>query len=282
MLATKEIERAVIWACKQEVSALKPGNVNYLSGIGAMQMQDFIKSADAIAPVLAQTGLSVGNMILQAIIATRQVVSFNTNLGIVLLFAPLCKAVQNCSVHTSLPTSLAITLNNLSVEDARQCYQAVRLAEPGGMGLKPKQDINSEPTVTLKQAMVLAKDDDTIAAQYCNNYQQIWQSVLPNLVSAIKNGENVAWASTFAYLKLLVNMPDSLICRKYGMRCAQKVMVKAKEITDKVCKNKRLSDFEADIVSWDNELKQKGVNPGTTADMVAAALLVCAFERSLS
>ncbi len=281
MLTTAQIEHSVIWACKQEVYAPKPGNVNCFSGSDTMQAQDFINSAYAIAPVMAHNNLSVGNMILQAITATRRVVNCNTNLGIVLLFAPMCKAVQRCHHIDGLPMLLADVLNNLSVDDTRKCYQAIRLAAPGGMGLQAQQDINNEPDITLKEAMALAKNYDTIAAQYLNNYQQIWQLTLPSFISAIKSGENVVWACNFAYLSLLAEMLDSLICRKYGIECAQEVMFKAKEITNKLCKNKPLSYFEADIISLDTELKQKRINPGTTADMTAIALLVYAFGQAL-
>ena len=282
MLTTQQIEQSIIWACKQEVSAPKPGNVNCFSGGHNMQVQDFIDSAHAIAPILAQTNLSVGEMILQAITATRTVVDCNTNLGIVLLFAPLCKAIQACEDIEQLPIELEKILNDLSQQDAIACYQAIRLAEAGGLGISKQQDINNEPTVTLKQAMALAKDHDSIAAQYLNNYQEIWRIGLLNLTSAINCGESVEWATAFAYLKLLSALPDSLICRKQGVECAHEVQKKAKELVDFSLENNQLSNFKVQLSSWDNELKQKAINPGTTADLTATTLLVYAFEQALS
>ncbi|NQZ52684.1 MAG: triphosphoribosyl-dephospho-CoA synthase [Piscirickettsiaceae bacterium] len=281
MLNTKQIQQCIIWACENEVSAPKPGNVNCFSGGHNMEVQDFINSAHAIAPVLAQPNINVGDMILQAITATRTVVNCNTNLGIVLLFAPLCRAMQNCHTFEQLPEELAKILQNLTVDDAEKCYQAIRLAEAGGLGKYEQQDINRLPTVTLREAMALAQNRDSIAAQYLNNYHEIFHLGLPNLVAAINCGESVEWASAFAYLMLLSHIPDSLIHRKHGLECAQRVMEQAKSISGKVINNNRLSEFESDISQWDNTLKQEAINPGTSADLTAATLLIYAFEQAL-
>ena len=282
MLTVEQIEQCVAWACEKEVSAPKPGNVNCFSGGHNMQVADFIKSAHAIAQSLSQPDRPVGQMILQAIKATRTVVDCNTNLGIVLLFAPLCKAIQHCNHIEQLPIELEKVLNNLSIEDAIDCYQAIRLAEAGGLGTSDQQDINNEPTITLKDAMFLAKDYDSIAAQYINNYQDIWQIGVPNLTSAINCGESVVWAGAFAYLNLLSVLSDTLICRKQGMECAKEVQSKASELIDFSLEINQLSNFESQIISWDNELKQRAINPGTTADLTATTLLVYAFEQALS
>jgi len=59
-------------------------------------------------------------------------------------------------------------------------------------------------------------------------------------------------------------------------------MKEAQRLAQKMNGNKKLSHFKADIVLWDKELKRKAINPGTTADMTAAILLVYAFEQALS
>jgi triphosphoribosyl-dephospho-CoA synthase len=130
--------------------------------------------------------------------------------------------------------------------------------------------------------MEYAQDKDAIAAQYLNNYHEILDLGLTNLTLSINCGESVEWASAFAYLNLLSAMPDSLIIRKQGMDCANVVMKEAQRLAQKMNGNKKLSHFKADIILWDKELKQKAINPGTTADMTAAILLVYAFEQALS
>lgn len=282
MLSEAEIRNAVYWACEQEVMAPKPGNVNCFSDGHNMATKDFIKSAEAIAPIMAIPDLSVGERILQSIQVTRGVVDCNTNLGIVLLFAPLCSAIQTCDKFSNLPTALQKVLASLTVEDARLCYQAIRLAEAGGMGKSQQQDISDEPTVTLLEAMELAQNHDQIALQYVNNFQDIWQISLPALTNALNSGESVVWATAFAYLKLLSAAPDSLICRKQSVELANAVTEKAKQLVFQMNKNSKLNAYITELTAWDKELKQKAINPGTTADLVATTLLLHAFQQGLS
>ena len=241
LLSQATLQQCIIWACEQEVLAPKPGNVNGYNDGHNMQVVDFIKSAHAIAPALTQTNSSVGQRILAAIEATQAVVNCNTNLGIVLLFAPLCVAIEQCDDLEQLPEQLEHVLKNLTVQDAQDCYQAIRLAHAGGLGNVAEHDVNSVPNITLLQAMNEAKDRDTIAAQYLNNYHEIRTIGLENLTSAIICGESVEWATTFAYLKLLSNIPDTLIIRKQSFETADKVSSKAKLFLNIINKNKALS-----------------------------------------
>lgn len=282
MLSESDIENAVFWACDQEVMAPKPGNVNCFSDGHNMAVEDFIRSAKAIAPVMANPKLSVGERILQSILATRAVVDCNTNLGIVLLFAPLCTAIQHCDNFSKFPETLRHVLTSLTVEDAKLCYQAIRIAEAGGMGTSDQQDISEEPTVTLLQAMEMAQQRDQIALQYVSNFRVLWQLGLPALTNALNSGESVEWATAFAYLKLLSDAPDSLICRKQSVELATAVTEKAKQLVFQMNKNSKLDAYITELTAWDNELKQKAINPGTTADLVATTLLLHAFQQRLS
>ncbi len=282
MLNQTTMAEAITWACITEVSSPKPGNVNLYSDGHNMSVQQFIDSAHAIAPILSNPAYSVGESILKSVEATKKVAHCNTNLGIILLFAPLCAAMRQIDHFDALIPQLKSTLNQLTNNDADNAYQAIRLAEAGGLGQSNEQDIFSPPTVTLKQAMKLAKNRDAIALQYCNNYMQVFEIGLPHLTKSINCGESVEWACAFAYLNLLTVLPDSLICRKYSLACAMKIQDKATHTLNKLNGNKRLSQIEAEITLWDKELKQKAINPGTTADLTAATLLVYAFSQALS
>lgn len=282
MLSTKQIEQCIIWACVNEVNAPKPGNVNCFSDAKDMQVKDFINSAHAIAPILSNAMLSVGEMILQSILATRQVVDTNTNLGIVLLFAPLCKAAQQATNFDELQVKLAIVLKNLTVDDAIKAYEAIRTAQAGGMGKALDQDIDDTPSVTLLDAMEIAENYDSIAAQYTNNFNDVYEMGVQKLTDALICGESIEWATTFAYLTLINNIPDSLISRKYGSDCAKSVSNKAQKILENLQKNNVLSPSKDEVLTWDKELKKKAINPGTSADLTAATLLVYALRQSLS
>jgi triphosphoribosyl-dephospho-CoA synthase len=247
-----------------------------------MVMKDFINSAHAIAPIMAKPNLSVGVRILESIQATRCVVSCNTNLGIVLLFAPLCQAVQSCETFDELPERLQVVLNNLTVEDAINCYEAIRMAEAGGLGKQDQQDISAVPTITLLEAMDLAKNYDQIAEQYVNNFKMLWDLSLPSLTKAINSGETVEWATAFAYLKLLSKALDSLISRKQSTALATKVSERAKQFVIQIEETGNLETHFDALTHWDKELKEKAINPGTSADLIAATLLLYKFKQQLS
>ncbi len=282
MLSESDLKDAVFWACEQEVSAPKPGNVNVISDGHNMVVEDFINSAHAIAPVMAKPDLTVGERILQSIQATRRVVDCNTNLGIVLLFAPLCQAVQSCETFNELPERLQVVLNNLTVDDAINCYQAIRLAEAGGLGKQDQQDISAVPTITLLEAMDLAKNRDQIAQQYINNFNTLWDLTLPSLTKAINSGESVEWATAFAYLKLLSKALDSLISRKQSTALATKVSERAKQFVIQIEETGNVETHFDALTHWDKELKEKAINPGTSADLIAATLLLYKFKQLLS
>ena len=110
-----------------EIKAFKPGNVSIYSAGHGMCYGDFATSADCIAPILAQAGLSVGERILSSVQATRQAVDCNTNLGIVLLFAPLCHSYLRGAGE--LQKNLKLTLKRLTVNDFQQVFKAIQVAK---------------------------------------------------------------------------------------------------------------------------------------------------------
>src|ERR1700723_2922340 len=79
-------------ACIFEATARKAGNVHRFRDFDDLGYVDFLTSAAAIGPVFDDIRGSLGKTILQAVKATRAVVATNTNLGIVLLLAPLVHA----------------------------------------------------------------------------------------------------------------------------------------------------------------------------------------------
>src|SRR5438128_9084707 len=83
-------------ACIWEATARKPGNVHRFRDFADTTYLDFVHSAIAIAPVLGSaTERCLGATVLEAIRATRSLTRTNTNLGIVLLLAPLAAVPNN-------------------------------------------------------------------------------------------------------------------------------------------------------------------------------------------
>src|SRR5205823_6491464 len=140
--------------------------------------RDFVVSAEAIAPILARTAeLGVGTAILGAVVATQKRVGRNTNLGVVLLLAPLAAVPRG----VRLTDGIRDVLKGLSQDDAELAYRAIRLAHPGGMGQVEEQDIAGPPTMTLLEVMRLASDRDLVARQYAENFSLVLDFGMPYL-----------------------------------------------------------------------------------------------------
>ncbi len=141
-----------------------------------LRYDDFVLSAAAIAgPLDQERAQGVGATVYAAIAATRRVVSTNTNLGIVLLLAPLAGVPDGVDLAAGVEAVLAAT----TVADASLVYRAIRLAQPGGMGEVPEQDLGSEPSVTLRAVMSLAAERDLVARQYQNGFHHVLYEALP-------------------------------------------------------------------------------------------------------
>jgi triphosphoribosyl-dephospho-CoA synthase len=268
-----------------ELQAIKPGNVHLFADGHGMTVHDFIKSADATAELISHAGLTVGERILQAVKATQSVVGMNTNLGLILLCAPLVHAALSPSTELDLAQNLARVLDELSVDDGALTAQAILLAKPAGLGSATKHDVQAEIGVNLKQLMLAAADRDFIAWQYANNYDTIFCDALPRFFTAKQAWQDQAkvnsevWAATAVYLAFLARHPDSHIVRKHGIDIAQAVCLEAQAIEADYAKTDNPKLMQTPLLKWDASLKQRGINPGTSADLTVATLLAYQLQQ---
>src|SRR5262249_41298175 len=194
-------------ACIWEATARKAGNVHRFADFGDVTYLDFILSAAAIAPVMAAASeRGVGQTILDAVVATRRVARGNTNLGSILLLAPLAAVRPGDDLRSGVKQ----VLSGLDVEDARLAYKAIRLAAPGGLGHADAQDVAETPTVGLRQAMALATDRDLIARQYSVNFQDVFDTGVPALETGLQSG-SLENAIVGCHLHWMGAFPDTLI-----------------------------------------------------------------------
>jgi triphosphoribosyl-dephospho-CoA synthase len=290
------IERAracFLRACWLDVAVRKPGNVSQASPGHGMQASMFIASAKAAAGALFEPGLRVGGRIEAAVEATWAVAGCNTNLGILLLCAPIALAMeQNPAAATpaALRASLESVLATLDIDDARAAYRAIARAHPGGLGSAPEEDVHDAPSVDLRAAMTLAADRDLIARQYRDGFADLFALAFQALLHEAAFGkapveaEVPPDAATVAlvqrlYLACLSAFPDSHIVRKHGERVAQTVMTAAQAWRERSGDGSAL-DADPEFAAWDVSLKAASVNPGTSADFTVAALLLSGWIRS--
>jgi triphosphoribosyl-dephospho-CoA synthase len=258
-------------ACIWEATARKAGNVHRFADFTDVTYLDFLLSGAAIAPVLETArGRSVGETVLECIRATRRMVRTNTNLGIVLLLAPLAAVAED----TDLRSGVAHLLAALDVQDSRHVYEAIRLAVPGGLGDAPKQDVREEPTLALRDAMALAADRDLIARQYANEFAEIFDDGAPFLRRALDEMGSLEAAIIRTHLHLMADHADTLILRKRGIAEAQESARRARQVLDAGWPHgPEGRDAFTALDAW---LRAEGHqrNPGATADVVTACLFV--------
>jgi triphosphoribosyl-dephospho-CoA synthase len=296
---------AFLRACRLDVAVRKPGNVSLASAGHRMQAVMFLDSAEAAAAELFAPGATVGQRIEGAIAATWDAVGCNTNLGIVLLCAPIAAALEDvvvCAARAPSPrpspasgrgsraepsffsggragehgTRLAklreatrFIVDRLDIADAGAAFRAIAMANPGGLGSVDDQDVHAAPTLDLQAAMRLAADRDRIAAQYGNGFEDVFVRGLGALPIGFdpRVDEDIAAPTVQAlYMALLSAFEDSHIVRKHGFAVAHSVMRAAQAHGVSLAANA--------LAAWDESLKSEGINPGTTADLTVATLFV--------
>ena len=274
------IARAFLDACLAELDALKPGNVHRLSDGHSMTVADFEASARAAAPLIGREGLAVGERIRLAAEATRRAAGQNTNLGILLLAAPLATAALD-QRGGNLASRLRLILNELTVDDASQAYRAIRETMPGGLGKASQHDVAAEPAVSLLEAMRAAAERDRIAWNYTNGFTDIFELGRKWLTQAREHWGKSSWAVTRVYLGFLAHLPDTLIERKFGTESAALVREEATPIEAGFTESQVPETMIAPLMAFDRALKERGLNPGTSADLTVATLFAEGLEQPI-
>ncbi len=278
-ISPEKLQQAYLDACEAELQAFKPGNVSIHSEGHGMTVGDFRRSARASAPPLCDPALSLGEKIYHAIAETRKAVGCNTNLGIVLLAAPLLEACLNGAKSMDLLDNLRWVLDASSVDDASWVYQAIRLAAPGGLGESETEDVNSSPTVTLLDAMKIASGWDRIAWQYTNYYTNVFDFAIPSYHRWLSLWGDEQWATVGVFTGLLRTFPDSHIERKFGARFTRMVTERMTLVEQSMTFPDKPEQALRALRKVDIEFKSAGINPGTTADLTVACLLAVRLDR---
>lgn len=274
-----KIAQAAQLACLLEVSADKPGNVTWGKAFWDARYVDFMASAVAIGPALREgETLPVGQTILRAVRDTRRFVNTNTNLGMVLLLVPLAKAAARPEPG-GLRGALREVLLELSVDDARRTFEAIRCAAPGGLGDSDVHDVHSaEVNATLLEAMGAARERDAVAREYVTDFEITFEIGYAALRQLLQDGRRFSDAIVQTALTILAHVPDTLIMRKEGLATAQSVSRQAARVLDaggafSPSGRQALQAFDRSIRDDEHRL-----NPGTTADLTTASIFVLLIE----
>jgi triphosphoribosyl-dephospho-CoA synthase len=252
-----------------EATAPKPGNVHRGADFEDLSYPDFLVSATLLGPIMeSAVEIPLGQTILSAVETTRRAVETNTNLGTILLVAPLAKVPRT----TPLAAGIVDVLTQLTATDARDVYEAIRRAQPGGLGRVESADVAGPPPDDLVAAMRLAAGRDMVARQYAENFQHVLNIVVPYLARALDSGLPLSQSIVHVHLELMCEFPDSLIERRRGAQVAtQAAALAARVLASGRPGDQAYDERLADLDFWlraDGHLR----NPGTTADLIAAGL----------
>lgn len=265
-------------ACEVDVQAFKPGNVSVYSDGHDMTVADFRISAQVSAEPLCNSDYSLGEKIYYAVKATREAVGCNTNLGIVLLCAPLIQAVSQEHPGLTLRQAVSKVLIESTIDDADWVFKAITLASPGGLGSSDEQDVNEKASVTLLEAMKIASEKDRIALQYLTGYKDIFNFSVLRYNEGFNRWGDRNWAAVAVYADMLSQFPDSHIERKYGDQYSEMVATKMVRLSEELSKTDNPEQIKPLLFCLDQELKFCNINPGTTADMIVATVLTAFLE----
>lgn len=269
-----DFQDAVMSSFITELNSLKPGNVSPYSEGHDMTVANFVKSAELTSPILCDPSLSVGERILESVKMTISEVGCNTNLGMLILFAPLIRAAE--LGVPALQSNLGIVLQELDDKDTAYIFEAISHASPGGLGESKKYDVNKklEGGITLQLAMTEAKDRDLIAKQYVTDFVDVFSLGFRCIEDFALRWNSVQWAAVACYMGFMAEFPDSHIRRKFGQEVAEQIKINAVPIATAFQDEDSPEEATEMLMKFDKALKQKGVNPGTSADLTAASLLV--------
>ncbi|TWU17642.1 ATP:dephospho-CoA triphosphoribosyl transferase [Novipirellula galeiformis] len=264
----RSVADAVRWSLLLEATSPKAGNVFPGQSFDDLSYGDFVVAAEIAAEVFASPGRHFSEMVLGAVRQTKLATGSNVNLGILLLIGPIAE-VAHRDLDCDLQAAVASLLEAQNQDDAACIFEAIRNATAGGLGEVDELDVRDPATSgdDLIAAMRLAADRDSVASQYANGFKDLFERVVPRLEKAIDASGDILGGIADAHLELLASQTDTLIARKCGAAVAEEVTRRASEV-DKLDRTAR-QQFDAYLRSDGNRL-----NPGTTADLIAAALFV--------
>ncbi len=268
-------------ACLLEVAAPKPGNVHRAADFADVTLSDFLASGVAIGPVMERApSTQLGQTVLDAVHATQQLVNSNTNLGMILLLAPLASVPKS----TPLAEGVADRLQDLDPSDASLVYEAIRLAKPGGIqprdDVVPNHDVAQAAPDDLIVVMQAAAERDLVARQYTNGFHEVLQ-VVTSWLRESSAEMRLSDRIVHTHVQLMSAYPDSLIARKCGHRVAAESSARASEVLAAGPPgSESYLRAMADLDFWLRSDASRR-NPGTSADLIAAGLFALLRDGEL-
>jgi triphosphoribosyl-dephospho-CoA synthase len=224
---------------------------------------------------------NLGKYILQAVKETDNWVANNTNLGIIMLITPIA---MSAAISNNLD-ELRENINNFvyfsTVIDAIALYEAISIAEAGGMGEQSEADVTSseasqeliEKNLNIYDVLNISSSWDSLAKELTTKMPVTFDIGFPTY-SKFKNEYSINLATVITFLTILSQVPDTLISRKYGDDKANEVSSLAMDVLGFKDMNDDMIEFKKKLIEFDDYMFENKLNPGTTADLTASSIMV--------
>ncbi|MCC7554017.1 MAG: triphosphoribosyl-dephospho-CoA synthase [Methanobacteriaceae archaeon] len=283
---SKKISQIAQIASVLEVSGYpKPGNVHRMRDFHDMAFEDFLISAIAIGESVKSLSINafknkndlskikLGEHILKGVIETDNWIKNNTNLGIIMMIMPIAASASISSNFNELQENIDNILKSTTLDDAISLYKAINIADAGGMGNQEEFDVTDSEAIfelkknkqTMYDVLEISSSWDNLAYELTNKMPTCFNIAYPTFYK-LKKESSINNATLTTFLTILSELPDTLISRKYGLSKAQEISLKAKKVLNHLDK-KTINDF-------DDYLFENKFNPGTTADLTAASIMI--------
>ena len=255
----------------------KPGNVDRQRDYPDLRFEHFLAGAVGARAGFerAAAGAPCGKAFEIAIDGMSHQEGGNTQFGAVLLLTPLVTAAAEADRLD--PTTASAVVDATTVADAEAFYRAfdhVSVAVPDppteAESLDVRRGSEAVPAVrerelTLLDVMDLSAPRDGIAREWTEGFERTFEAA-----ERLRDGDGpVTDRAARVYLELLADEPDPFVTTTHGPDRAAAVRERAAGLLG--------AEREA-VEAFADELVAAGVNPGTTADLVAGGLFV-ALER---
>ncbi|MEM6363056.1 MAG: triphosphoribosyl-dephospho-CoA synthase [Planctomycetota bacterium] len=277
--ACRDRADAIHFACVLEATAPKVGNVHPAASFDDLQFSDFVIASRITSGILTTTESGIGDRVFETVQQTRLATSTNVNLGIVLLLAPLV-AIEERGDELSSP-AMETFLRDLPADQGRQFGNAIAASMAGGLledaptslsHLTIRGGSEVDANFDLIDAMQQASARDDIARQYTTYFHDCLNTYPSILEDSIAASGDILSGICRTHVRLLAEQGDSLIERKNGRAMSERVQAMAVEVSSRgTWTDRELDEF----------LRSTGhrLNPGTTADLIAASLYVLLRRR---
>ncbi len=283
-MSPTHVVRCAQLAMLLEVSATpKPGNIDRDHNYSDTSFEHFLASAVGAYPVLekaASSAFGVGSLIREAVIESGHWQrGGNTHFGAFLLLIPLVMAAGRCENKMCLRAKVKKLVRETTVEDAVELYRAfsetmVNVKPVDDLDLCDTSSINKikEQGLTLFHLMEIAHSYDMIANEWVNGFERTFECA-GSIQDKIKT-YNINDSVVLTFMELLSSNKDTFIQTKFDSKKAEEVSMRAKELL----KKGDIDQITDEISSFDEELLREGINPGSSADIIIAALFISLFE----